>query len=260
VSAGTGNAAVIVDETADLAGAAVKVRKSKTYDYATSCSSENALVIQAGVYDAMVEQLRRQGGYLCSADEKAKLQAAMWKDGVISREIVAQPPATIARVAGLTSPESQQAAFFMVEETGYGQDYPFSGEKLSVVLTLYRYQAFDDAIRTVVGILEHQGKGHSCGIHTQDDAHVARLAEAVTVKVGRVLVNQAHCFGNGGSFDNGLRFTLTLACGIWGGDSINENLTYHHFLNYTVVSRPIPYAEPADDDLWGDYLRAYGGR
>lgn len=258
VSAGTGNAAVIVDETADLASAAVKIRKSKTFDYATSCSSENALVIQAGVYDRMVAELRRQGGYLCSAEEKARLEAVMWKDGAINREVVAKPPARIAELAGLTSREAREAAFLMVEETGYGKAYPFSGEKLSVVLALYRYGEFDEAIRTVAGILDYQGKGHSCGIHTRNDEHVRRLAESVAIKVGRVLVNQAHCIGNGGAFDNGLRFTLTLACGIWGGDSINENLTYTHFLNYTVVSRPIPLAEPTDEALWGDYLRRYG--
>jgi sulfoacetaldehyde dehydrogenase len=260
LSAGTGNAVVIVDETADLADAAAKVARSKTYDYATSCSSENALVIERGVYDRMLALLRGRGGYLCSPEEKAKLEAATWKEGVINREVVAQPPGRIAEVAGLTSRDARSAAFFMVEETGWGKAHPFSGEKLSVVLTLYRYDAFDDAVNTVVGILEYQGKGHSCGIHTRDDGRVRRLAEDVRVKVGRVLVNQAHCIGNGGSFDNGLSFTLTLACGIWGGDSINENLTYHHFLNYTWVSRPIPYAEPSDEELWGDYLRAYGGR
>lgn len=259
VSAGTGNAAVIVDETADLASAAIKIRKSKTFDYATSCSSENALVIEAGVYDDMVEALARQGGYLCTAEEKARLQAVMWKDGAINREVVAQPPARIAELARLARPEARAAEFLMVEETGYGKAFPFSGEKLSVVLALYRYRGFDEAIRTVVGILEYQGKGHSCGIHSTDDAHVRRLAESVKVKVGRVLVNQAHCIGNGGAFDNGLKFTLTLACGIWGGDAINENLTYTHFLNYTVVSRPIPLREPSDEELWGEYRRRYGG-
>lgn len=257
VSAGTGNAAVIVDETADLASAAVKVRKSKTFDYATSCSSENALVIQAGVYDRMLARLKEQGGYLCTPEEKARLEAVMWRDGVINREVVARPPARIAELAGL-APGARDAEFLMVEETGYGRDFPFSGEKLSVVLALYRYGDFDEAVRTVVGILEYQGMGHSCGIHTTDDAHVRQLAESVKVKVGRVLVNQAHCIGNGGAFDNGLRFTLTLACGISGGDSINENLTYTHFLNYTVVSRPIPLREPSDEDLWGDYRRQYG--
>lgn len=258
VSAGTGNAAVIVDETADLASAAVKVRTSKTFDHATSCSSENALVIQAGVYADMVKALEKQGGHLCTPEEKARLRAVMWREGAINREIVAQPPARIAELAGLTGPGARRADFFMVEETGHGRDFPFSGEKLSVVLALYRYRELDEAIRTVVGILEYQGMGHSCGIHTTNDEHVRRLAESVRVKVGRVLVNQAHCIGNGGAFDNGLRFTLTLACGIWGGDSINENLTYTHFLNYTVVSRPIPLREPSDEELWGDYRRRYG--
>lgn len=258
VSAGLGNAVVVVDETADLADAAAKVAWSKTYDYATSCSSENALVIQAGVYKRLVEALQARGGYLVSPEEKRKLEAAMWKDGAIRREIVAQPPKRIAELAGLTAPAALEAAFFMVEEEGYGKAWPFSGEKLSVVLTLYRYATFDEAVATVVGILDYQGKGHSCGIHTKRDDRVERLGQDVRVKVGRVLVNQAHCFGNGGSFDNGLKFTLTLGCGIWGGDSLNENLTYTHFLNYTQIARVVPTAEPADEALWGDYLAKYG--
>ena len=111
----------------------------------------------------------------------------------------------------------------MVEEAGTGKDYPLSGEKLSLLLTVYRAKDFADAKRIVHDILNYQGKGHSCGIHTTNLAHARELAEEIDV--ARVLVNQAHTFGNGGGFDNGLPFTLSMGCGTWQGNSISENRT-----------------------------------
>src|SRR3546814_6615183 len=98
----------------------------------------------------------------------------------------------------------------MVEDSGVGPDRPFSGEKLSLVLTVYRAKDFEAAKRHVQDILDFQGAGHSVGIHTADPDHARALAE--DLKVVRVLVNQAHTFGNGGSFTNGHNFTLSMGC------------------------------------------------
>ena len=117
------------------------------------------------------------------------------------------------------------------KKTGIGPDYPFSGEKIAPVVTLYRYETFDDALDIVERILDYQGLGHSVGIHTNEESRVKVLAHRM--KVARVLVNQAHCIGNGGDFDNGLDFTLSLAAGTWGGNSTSDNITYEHFLNIT---------------------------
>jgi sulfoacetaldehyde dehydrogenase len=180
----------------------------------------------------------------------------MWQDGLLSRGVVAQPASVIAHHAGLTSEEALNARFLIVEETGIGKKYPFSGEKISPVLTVYRYTDFEDALDTVTEILEYQGKGHSCGIHSTDEDHITRLARVA--KVCRVLVNQAHCIGNGGDFANGLDFTLSLSAGTWGGNSTCDNLTYRHFLNITRLSRALPAVVPTEQDLWGDYFERYG--
>jgi sulfoacetaldehyde dehydrogenase len=254
---GVGNAPVVIDSTANIDDAAEKIVRSKTFDCATSCSSENSLVIEATVYDAVVRALQARGGYLVPAEEKPRLQAAMWGgNAMLSREVVGQPATKIAQLAGLTSPTALNARFLMVEEEGIGKSYPFSGEKLSPVLTLYRYTTFDAALEIVERILTYQGEGHSCGIHTFDDEHVARLA--AMAKVGRVLVNQAHCIGNGGDFANGLDFTLSLGAGTWGGNSTSDNITYRHFINITRVSRVIPAVVPSEEDMWGDYFARYG--
>jgi sulfoacetaldehyde dehydrogenase len=249
---GAGNVSVIVDATADCEDAARKVMRSKTFDNATSCSSENSLVIDAQIYDRMLAALAREGGVLLSTAEKATLERAMFPGGKLSPAVTAQPVSRICEIAGLTRPDLTRAKCLMVEETGAGRAYPFSGEKLSPVLALYRAGDFDHALRIVRGIYDYMGDGHSCGIHTADRAHVERLGHEMTVC--RVIVNQAHAIANGGSFDNGLPFSLSMGCGTWGGNSFSENLNYRHFMNVTRIVRTIPPREPTVEDVFGEYL------
>ncbi|MGB0384677.1 MAG: acylating sulfoacetaldehyde dehydrogenase [Ardenticatenaceae bacterium] len=253
---GVGNAPVIIDETADIAEAVPKIVASKTFDYATSCSSESALVIEASRYDEVLQALQTHGGYLVRPEEKSQLEATMWNNGRLNRAIVAQSPHTIAQLAGLNKPEALESKFLIVEEEGIGQEYLFSAEKLSVVLTVYKYHHFDEALDTVHGILSYMGLGHSCGIHSHNDDHIERLAQSTNVST--VLVNQPHCYNNGGSFDNGLDFTLSMGAGTWGDNDTCENLTYKHFLNFTYLARPIPPRMPTEEELWGDYVKQHG--
>jgi sulfoacetaldehyde dehydrogenase len=253
---GAGNVAVIVDDTADVADAAAKIMLSKTFDNATSCSSENSAVIHAAVYDRMLAALAAAGGALLTADEKARLQKAMFPGGKLSAAVTAQSVAKICAIAGLTRPELVAAKCLMVEDIGAGHDHPFSGEKLSPVLTLYRANDFDHAFSMVHRIYAYQGNGHSVGIHTTNEDHVRRLGHEMTVC--RVIVNQAHAIANGGSFDNGLPFSLTMGCGTWGGNSFSENLNYRHFMNVTRIARPIPPREPSVDDIFDEYWKKYG--
>lgn len=250
---GLGNVPVIVDRTANLVDAAEKITYSKTFDNATSCSSENALIIDQVVYAEVLDHLAARGGYRVRPDEKRRLQEAMWLDGVLSRKVVGQSAATIARLAGI---DAEDARFLIVEEGGIGKAYPFSGEKLSPVVTVYRFVTFDEAVEKVTRLLEYQGLGHSCGIHTTEDRHVEQLAQAA--RVARVLVNQAHCIGNGGDFGNGLPFTLSMGAGTWGGTSTCDNITYTHLLNTTRIARPIRPVIPSELELFGDYLHRYG--
>jgi sulfoacetaldehyde dehydrogenase len=145
-----------------------------------------------------------------------------------------------------------------VEEEGIGRGAPFSGEKLALVLTVYRAKDFAEAKAKVAAILDHQGKGHSCGIHTTDMDRARELAEDLDVV--RVLVNFAHTFGNGGGFNSGLGFTLSMGCGSWQKNSISENLSYRHFLNITHLVTPIPEDKPGEEELFGPHWDAIGHR
>ncbi|HEX3631271.1 MAG TPA: aldehyde dehydrogenase family protein [Casimicrobiaceae bacterium] len=254
IGVGAGNVAVIVDASADLAETARKISESKVFDNATSCSSENAVVILDAVYDAMVEELRKQGGVLLEPAEKTRLQNVMWPQGKLSPAIIAQSAADIARVAGLE--RCADASFLMVEETGAGEQYPFSGEKLSPVLTVYRARDFNHAIAIAAAIYEYEGAGHSIGIHTADEAQAMRLG--LDFPVCRVIVNQAHCFANGGNFDNCLPFSLSMGCGTWGRNIFSDNLNVRQYLNMTRVVRPLPERVPEVDELLAVYFGRYG--
>jgi sulfoacetaldehyde dehydrogenase len=255
IGVGAGNVPVVIDGSADLDDAAEKICASKTFDNATSCSSENSLIILDPVYDAAVDALKRAGGYLASSAEKADIASRLWFGGKLNRDLIATDANVFANRVGLGA-DSAGARFFMVEEDTFDAESPFADEKLSLVLTLYRARDFDHAIELINNVLAVQGRGHSCGIHTKNTEHTRRLAREIDVV--RVLVNQAHTFGNGGSFDNGLNFTLSMGCGTWGGNSISENLNYRHFINTTHLVTTTAEDKPDEEELFGAYFTKFG--
>jgi sulfoacetaldehyde dehydrogenase len=251
---GVGNAVITVDETADLDEAAEKIRISKTLDLAASCSSDNAVVLVDAIYDAMLAKLVGKGGLVLNDDQKAKLQNAIWVDGHINAKVVAQTPKFIADFAGFDIPEGTQ--FFIVPETGTGPDHPFSGEKMTVTMALYRAKDIDDAIALTNRIQAYQGQGHSCGIYSQSDANILKLANGT--RTSRVMVNQPQSASNSGNLWNGMRQTFSLGCGSWGGNGTNNNITWRDLINETWVSKPLAVAKtlPSDEVLFGKDLMA----
>jgi acyl-CoA synthetase (AMP-forming)/AMP-acid ligase II len=123
------------------------------------------------------------------------------------------------------------------------------------VLTVYRAKDFDHAVDLVNKILQHQGQGHSCSIHSQNEDNIMRLGNELPVC--RVIVNQAHCLATGGNFDNGLPFSLSMGCGTWGNNVIDENLNYKHYLNITKIVKTIKTNEPSEDEIFSRYWKKY---
>jgi sulfoacetaldehyde dehydrogenase len=255
IGVGPGNVPVIIDDTADLDDAAEKITASKIFDNSTSCSSENAVIILDAVYDKAIEALQRAGGHLCDSQEKIRVLDGLWQNGHLNRHVIAKDMNVFAEVIGL-SKAATTAKFAMVEDDRPGPDRPLSDEKLSLILTIYRARDFDDAKRIVQAILDVKGKGHSVGVHTANLEHARELAEETDVV--RVLVNQAHTFGNGGSFNNTLPFTLSMGGGTWAGNTISENLNYRHFINITHLVTTIAEDKPSEEALFGGYWAKYG--
>jgi sulfoacetaldehyde dehydrogenase len=255
IGVGAGNVPVIIDSTADLDDAAGKIRASKIFDNSTSCSSENAVVILDDIYEDAMAALERTGGWRCGEAERENIRETLWADGKLNRHLIAKDAPVLAEAMKL--PENAAASkFFMVEEAGVGGKHSFADEKLSLVLSVYRASDFNDAMRIVRAILDVTGKGHSVGIHTADMEHARALAAGTDVV--RVLVNQAHTFGNGGSFDNSLPFTLSMGGGTWAGNTISDNLNYRNFINITHLVTTIPEDKPSAADLFGPHWDRYG--
>ncbi len=255
IGVGAGNVPVVIDECADLKDAAEKICASKIFDNSTSCSSENSLIILDSVYDQAIEALKDAGGYLCTAQEKEQVRNTLWVDGHLNRHVIAKDAAVLSDYCDLSDAASS-AKFFMVEESTVDPESKFIDEKLSLVLTVYRAKNMNEVIGQLRTILDVCGKGHSIGIHTKNQEHTARLAEEIDVV--RVLVNQAHTFGNGGGFNNGLNFTLSMGGGTWAGNSITDNLNYTHFINITHLVNTIAEDKPSEEELFGNYWEQYG--
>ncbi|SET82676.1 acylating sulfoacetaldehyde dehydrogenase [Paracoccus homiensis] len=256
VAVGAGNVTVIVDETADLRDAAAKIAASKCFDNATSCSSENAVVVVDAVYDDFVAAMAAEGGALVPSGDADDVIARLWPDGHLNRDVIAQDADRMLEALGMTARVPAGTRFLAVETDGIGPDHPLSGEKLSRVLALYRAADFDAAKATAARILSYQGAGHSIGIHTGDDARAVGLGR--DMPTCRVIVNQAHTFATGGSFTNGMPFSLSMGCGSWGGNSIDTNLHWRHFIQTTKIVRAIAPREPSLDEIFAGYWSEAG--
>jgi sulfoacetaldehyde dehydrogenase len=252
---GAGNVVAIVDETADVAAAAKKIARSKTFDNASGCSMENAVAVHEAVYDGLRAALRSEGGYLCAPEERERLRRTLWPDGrALNREIVARSARQIAALAGLSVPDTTR--FLMVSGERIGPEDRFSGEKVSPVLTVWTWTDFDEILARVGRILKFSGEGHSAAIHSSQADRA--LAVALRLNVGRVSYNLPHAFTNSGGWASGQPVTVSLGGGTWAGNMTSDNINWRHFLNYTWLASPIAEYVPSDEELFGDYLKKWG--
>lgn len=245
---GAGNSTMVIDETADVAEAARNTRLSKTSDFGSGCSADGNLLVETTVYDALRDCLIEEGGFIVAGDERERLRSILWDDGGHrTPDTIAISAQALATRAGFTIPHDR--LFLMVEETEIGRQNVFSSEKLSVVLSMFRYSGFQDALDKVRAIFEVGGKGHSCGIYSHDDDHIDALARVAPVS--RIMVRQPQSKANAGAFNNGMPMTSSLGCGTWGGNITSENIHLKHYMNVTWVSRPIAEDRPTEQELFG---------
>ncbi|MEG2198679.1 MAG: aldehyde dehydrogenase family protein [Anaerovorax sp.] len=261
IGVGTGNVVSLIDGTTNMDDVADLIVRSKTFDNATSCSTENNIIVFESCYDEFVAAMAKRGAILFKegSDEKAKLLKTLWPASPanhdLNRHVVAQPAKVIADAAGIKVPAD--TVLLMAEENGgFGNEFPFTGEKLSPVAGIRKCKDFEDGLAKMMSILDYQGKGHSVGIHTSIPERVTIMGE--TIPVCKVAVNQAQSLVNSGSWTCGFPISMTLGCGTWGHNSISHNATWKDLLNFTYVSRPIPSFQPSDEDLFdADIVKAF---
>ncbi len=254
---GAGNAVITVDETANVADAAEKIRISKTLDLAASCSADNAVIAVEAIYDKLLDELIKQGGYLAQPGDYEKIAKVLWDDhGHLNTKAVVKRPQVLCAMAGVDIPEDR--TFIVMPETGTGPEHPYSGEKLSAIIAFYKVKDIDEAISLTNEIQAYQGQGHSCGIYSTSDENILKLG--MQTKTSRVMVNQPQAPSNSGNLWNGMRQTFSLGCGSWGNNSTNENINWKHLINITWISKPLatPKVLPDDAELFGDVIDRLG--
>lgn len=240
---GAGNTPAVIDESADLDMAVSGIILSKTFDNGVICASEQSVIAVDAVYEAVRARFAAQGCLVLDEARKAKLAAVLVKDGRINADIVGQSAAKIAAMAGIEAPANVK--ILIAEIDAVGREEPFSWEKLSPVLALYRARDFAAAVDRAAALIDFAGLGHTAVLYT-DPANQDRIAAyAERARTGRVLVNMPASHGAiGDVFNFRLEPSLTLGCGSWGGNGVSENVGPKHLLNYKTV------AERRENPLW----------
>ncbi|WP_330633259.1 aldehyde dehydrogenase family protein [Halocatena halophila] len=231
---GQGNLVVIVDETANLKRAGRQIATGTAFDYGTPCVSESVLVAHTDIYSPLLNLLKAENGYHCSVDETTAIEQTLFPDGSLDRSVIARPPSVIADHAAIDIPDTTE--FLIVEQTEIGKNYPLSGEKIAPIITVYQANTFQKALKITKEILDYEGTGHSCTVHTR--SHERAFAMGHEINVCRIGVNQQG-FAVGMSADNGLTDAYSLGAGTWGGNQLDRNLSFEDFLCTTQVTYPL---------------------
>ncbi len=256
---GPGNAVQLLCEDADADDAAKKIATSKSFDNATSCSSENSVVVHHSVWDRFLAGLAREGGYLCNEAEKRALRHYLWVVGKNGQEnlnpaIIAQDADKIARGAGFEVPSGTR--FLVVTGEQPIESDRYFWEKISPVLTVLPCDSFEQGMSYVERITDLCGTGHSSGIFTFNDDYIEKMG--AHMRSSRIMVRQPMVSGNGGAFFNGMPSTVTLGCGTWGNNITTENIHWKQFINVTWLAMPIEPNRPSDESIFGAYWERYG--
>ncbi len=233
IGVGPGNGPAYIERTADIPTAVKHILDSKCFDNGTICASEQSIVTEEVIRDAVIDELKRQGAYFCTDDEKAKLEKILMRaGGTMNPAIVGKTPQYIARLAGFTVPDDVRVLVGF--ETEVGPKVPFSKEKLCPVLAFYTEKDWESACELSIRILLHEGAGHTMVIHSQDEAVIREFA--LKKPVSRLLVNTPAALGGVGA-TTGLFPSFTLGCGAVGGSSTSDNIGPLNLINIRRMAR-----------------------
>ncbi|MGM0125895.1 acetaldehyde dehydrogenase (acetylating) [Enterococcus sp. AZ194] len=227
---GAGNSPAYIEKTADVKSAVAKIMASKTFDNGTICASEQSIVCEHSNKDAVVRELKAQGGYFMSKEETDKVCQLLFKNGyAMNAKFVGRDAQVIAKAAGISIPEDTKV--LIGEQGGVGAGFPLSFEKLTTVLAFYVVNDWEEACQLSIDLLQN-GIGHTMSIHTNDRDIVLKFAAK---PASRILVNTGGSQGGTG-ISTGLPISFTLGCGTFGGSSVSENVGPKHLLNIKKVA------------------------
>ena len=242
---GAGNTPAIIDETAHIKMAVNSILLSKTFDNGVICASEQSIIVLEQVYDEVKKELAERGAYILKGEEIDKVRSIILNEkGGLNADMVGQSAYKIAKMAGVNVPES--AKVLVGEVTSVELEEPFSHEKLSPVLAMYKAASFEEALDKADRLIELGGMGHTSVLYTDQVKNRDRvLTFGERMKTARTLINMPAAQGAiGDLFNFKLAPSLTLGCGSWGGNSVSENVGPKHLINVKSI------AERRENMLW----------
>lgn len=233
---GPGNTPAVIDDSADLVLAVSSIIHSKTFDNGMICASEQSVVVLDSVYETVKAEFVRRGCHILDEDQLQKVRDTILINGSLNAKIVGQSAWTIAKLAGISVPETTKILIGEVTSTDLSE--AFAHEKLSPVLAMYRAADFADALDKADTLVKDGGFGHTASVYLDPVQAKEKLdAFASRMKACRILVNTPSAQGGIGDLYNfKLAPSLTLGCGSWGGNSVSENVGVKHLLNIKTVA------------------------
>ena len=244
IGVGAGNTPAIIDSSADILMAVSSVIHSKTFDNGMICVSEQSVIVDKQIYDAVKKEFKARGCYFLKKDEIDKVRKTIIINGSLNAKIVGQSAHKIAELSGVKTPEDVKILIGEVTSVDISEE--FAHEKLSPVLAMYKAKDFDDALDKADKLVKDGGIGHTSCIYCNVRTEKEKLEKFRNrMKTCRILVNTPSSHGGIGDLYNfKLAPSLTLGCGSWGGNSVSENVGVKHLLNIKTV------AERRENMLW----------
>ena len=236
IGVGAGNTPAVIDETADIETAVSSILMSKTFDNGMICASEQSVIVVDEIYESVKKEFLKRGAHILDNNERQKVSSTIIQDGKLNAAIVGQPAAKIAEMSGLKIDE--RAKILVAEVDKIGSEEPFSYEKLSPCLAMYKAKNFEDAMEKAKKLVLFAGAGHTSVLYTnpRNDDRIKIYGD--TMPTGRVMINCPSSQGAIGDIYNfRLEPSLTLGCGSWGGNSVSENVGVKHLMNIKSVAK-----------------------
>jgi len=235
IGVGPGNVPVLIEKTADIPFAVSNILLSKLFDNGTICASEQSIVVEREISEAVKREFEKQQGYFVKPSEMRKLERAVinFETGGMSSVIVGQPASKIIQIAGLAAPENTKIILAQVDIVG--PEEPLSGEILAPVLTYYERENFSDAVKTCIDLNHSGGLGHTASIYSNDEEKINMFCQLMDA--GRIVVNTPSSQGGVGGIFNMLTPSLTLGCGAGGKNITAENISAKHLITIKRCAR-----------------------
>jgi len=229
---GTGNVPVVIDKKNNLKETAQFIVESKSFDNSTSCSADSVIIVDKNIYSKFLDHFKKNKVYILNDREKETLDKIYFKKGSINTELIAKNPNVILEKIGLKK-NTNTFRLIGYEISNFNPNHYIFDEKILPLVGIILSKGIDNSIQLAKDILNINGKGHSAGIYSQSKKNVEKFS--LNIPVSRIIVNQPHSQSAGGSKNNQLNTTLSLGCGSWGGNIINDNLQLRDFCNITKV-------------------------